>query len=236
MHSVCNTKFQQLDWDVLNNLIDGMVKYMEDKVKNLVVIFDSHLSFEHHIKSLCPRLNGSLSYLIRVKNALDQNFRIFLINALIFSDLNYYSSIWGKGKWKTAAWSTKMYQRWGKSGKQWEISKTRPRQPLLRDLKWINFNSILRLNEASFIHKNLHVSGDVANVKNINFDLGNKVSQRITRNGSDIHHIDYRRTCSSQYWAQSRMCMEFDPDKYQKYKHHRYVQKSHMYQHLLEHQ
>ena len=25
--------------------------------------------------------------------------------------------------------------------------------PLLRDLKWINFNSILRLNEASFMYK-----------------------------------------------------------------------------------
>ena len=64
--------------------------------------------------------------------------------------------------------------------------------PLLRDLKWINFNSILQLNEASFMYKNLYVSAD-SNVKKINFDLQNKVSQRITRNGSDLH-IDYRRT------------------------------------------
>ena len=62
--------------------------------------------------------------------------------------------------------------------------------PLLRDLKWINFNSILQLNEASFMYKNLYVSAD-SNVKKINFDLRNKVSQRITRNGSDVH-IDYR--------------------------------------------
>ena len=60
--------------------------------------------------------------------------------------------------------------------------------PLLRDLKWINFNSILRLNEASFMHKNLYVSAD-SNVKKINFDLRNKVSKRITRNGSDVHII-----------------------------------------------
>ena len=32
--------------------------------------------------------------------------------------------------------------------------------PLLRDLKWINLNSILRLNEASFIYKNLQDSTD----------------------------------------------------------------------------
>ena len=68
--------------------------------------------------------------------------------------------------------------------------------PLLRDLKWINFNSILLLNEASFMYKNLNVSAD-SNVKKINFDLQNKVSQRITRNGSDVH-IDYRRTAVGQ--------------------------------------
>ena len=68
--------------------------------------------------------------------------------------------------------------------------------PLLRDLKWINFNSILRLNQASFMYKNLYVSPD-SNVKKINFDLRNTVSQRITRNGSDVH-IDYRRTTVGQ--------------------------------------
>ena len=53
--------------------IDDTVQHMEDKVKNLGVIFDSRLSFEHHIKSLCSRLNGTLSYLNRVKNTIDQN-------------------------------------------------------------------------------------------------------------------------------------------------------------------
>ena len=53
--------------------------------------------------------------------------------------------------------------------------------PLLGDLKWIDFTSILRLNEASFMYKNLYVSAD-SNVEKISFDLRNKVSQRITRN------------------------------------------------------
>ena len=46
------------------------------------------------------------------------------------------------------------------------------------------------------MHKNLYVSPD-SNVKKINFDLRNMVSQRITRNGSDVH-IDYRRTAVGQ--------------------------------------
>ena len=72
------------------------VKHMEDKVKNLGVIFDCCPSIEHHIKSLFSRLNGTLSYLDKVKNTLDKKTRIILVNALTFSHLNYCSSIWGK--------------------------------------------------------------------------------------------------------------------------------------------
>ena len=43
--------------------INDTVRHMEDKAKNLGVIFDSRLPFQHHIKSLCSRLNGTLSYL-----------------------------------------------------------------------------------------------------------------------------------------------------------------------------
>ena len=52
--------------------INDTVRHMEGKVKNLGVIFDSRLFFELHIKLLCSRLNGTLSYLNRVKNTLDQ--------------------------------------------------------------------------------------------------------------------------------------------------------------------
>ena len=76
--------------------IDDTARQREDKVKNRGVIYDHRLSFEHHIKSLCSRLNGTLSYLNSVENTLDQKYRIFLINSLIFSHLNYCSSIWGK--------------------------------------------------------------------------------------------------------------------------------------------
>ena len=38
-------------------------------------------------------------------------------------------------------------------------------------MQWIHFNSIFRLNEATFVYKNQYVAGD-ANMKKINFDLG----------------------------------------------------------------
>ena len=112
---------------------------------------------------------------------------------------------------------------------------TRPRPPLLRDLKWINCNSILRLNEASFMYKNLYVSED-SNAKKITFDLRNKVSQRITRNGSDVH-IDYRRTAVGQKAISVSGAKLWNSIPMNIRNSNTIVTfKSHMYQHLLEHQ
>ena len=79
------------------------------------------------------------------------------------------------------------------------------------------------------MYKNLQDSAD-SNVKNINFDLRNKVSQRITRNGSDVHKY-YRRKASSgtiSCLSIARKAVEFDADEYQKFKYHRYVRKSYV--------
>ena len=132
------------------------------------------LSFGHQIKSLCSRLNWTLSYLNRVKNTLDQKFMILPIN-VIFSHLNYCSSIWGKCSEKLQYEVQKCINFAAKVASNGKYLKRDHVTPLLRDLKWINFNSILRLNEASFMYKNLHISAD-SNVKKINFDLRNKVS------------------------------------------------------------
>ena len=125
---------------------------MEDKVKNLGVIYDSRLTFEHHIKSLCSRLNGTPSYLNRIKNTLDQKFRILVKNALTFSHLNYYSSIWGKCSEKLQYEVQKCINFAVKVASNGKYLKRDHVTPLLRGLKWINFNSILWLNKASCIY------------------------------------------------------------------------------------
>ena len=117
---------------------------------------------------------------------------------------HYCSWIWGKWREKLQHEVQKCNNFPAKVASNGKYVKWDHVTPLLRDLKWINFSSILPLNEASFRYKNLHAAAD-SNVKEINFDHRNKVSQRITRNGSDVH-IDYRRTVvwqKAQYLAQS---------------------------------
>ena len=114
---------------------DNTVRHMEDKVKNLGVIFDWRLSFEHHIKSFCSRLSGTLSYINKVKNTLDQKSWILIINALIFSHLNYCSSIWVKCSYKLQYEVQKCINFAAKVVRKWEIFKTRPRHPTITRLE-----------------------------------------------------------------------------------------------------
>ena len=137
--------------------IDDRARHMENKAKNLGVIFDSRHSSEHHIKSLCSRLNGTQSYLNRVKHTLDQKSRILLINVLILPHLNYCSSIWGKCSEKLQCVLQKCINSAAKVASNAKYLKPDHVAPLFRDLKWINFKSILLLNVASFIYKNRYV-------------------------------------------------------------------------------
>ena len=86
------------------------------------------------------------------------------------------------------------------------------------------------------MYTNLYVSAD-SNVKKINFDLRNKVSQRITtRNGSDVH-IDYQRTAVGQIAVSvsgAKLCNSIPMNN--RNSNAIVTFKSHMYQRLLEHQ
>ena len=130
--------------------IDDTVKQTEEKVINMGVIFDSRLSFEHHIKSLCSGWNCIL-YLNKVQNTLDQKSRTLLINGLIFSYLNYCSSMWGKFSEKLPYEVQKCINFTAKVASNGKYLKRDHVTPLLRDWKWINFGCILRLNESSFM-------------------------------------------------------------------------------------
>ena len=85
------------------------------------------------------------------------------------------------------------------------------------------------------MYKNVYVSADL-NVKKINFDLRNKVSQRITRNDSDVY-IDYRRTAVGQKVVSVSGAKLWNSIPMNIGNSNTIVTfKSHMYQHLLEHQ
>ena len=94
-----------------------------------------------------------------------------LLNARIFSHLNYCSSLCGKCSEKLPYEAQKCINFAAKAASNAKYLKRDHVNPLLKDL--INFNSMMRLNEATFMYKNLYVEA-YSNVKKINFDLRNR--------------------------------------------------------------
>ena len=69
------------------------------------------------------------------------------MNALIFSHQNYCSVIWSKCSGKLQNEVQKFINSAAKVASNWKYLKRDYVARLLKDLKWINFNSILLLNE-----------------------------------------------------------------------------------------
>ena len=129
----------------------------------------------------------------------------------------------------------KMYKFCRKSASNWNFLKRDHFTALLKDLKWINFNSILQLNEASLMYKKSPCISRFKCEKD-NFDLRNKVTQRITRNSSDLH-VDYRITAIGEKAVSVSGANLWKPIMmYNRNPNTIATFKNHMYQHLLESQ
>ena len=76
MHSFRNKLYFNKRTETFRLTIDCLLKQMEDKVKNLGVIFDSRLSFDCHIISLSSWLNRTvLSKMYRLGGETDSAMR-----------------------------------------------------------------------------------------------------------------------------------------------------------------
>ncbi|KAF2347973.1 Reverse transcriptase domain [Trinorchestia longiramus] len=65
------------------------------KVKNLDVWFDRNMSFTSHVEKICSKINGTLMFLHRVKNKLDEKTRLLAIQSLVLSRFDYCELVWG---------------------------------------------------------------------------------------------------------------------------------------------
>ncbi|KAF2351298.1 Reverse transcriptase domain [Trinorchestia longiramus] len=65
------------------------------KVKNLGVWFDQNMSFTSHVEKTCSKINGTLMFLHRVKNMLDEKTRLLAIQSLVLSRFDYCDLVWG---------------------------------------------------------------------------------------------------------------------------------------------
>lgn len=164
---------------------------LSDNIESLGVLFDPGLSFNHHVTSLCSKLNGTLIFLNSVKKELDFQSRKLIVNALVFSHINYCLPIWGKCN-KTRREKVQRCMNFAAkvtcdgNYKRWDHVS-----PLLEKLQWLNIDNRLALQEAIRIQKELGRAHSPDGNRQIYF-RGEK-NKRFTRNNNSLD-VEYRRT------------------------------------------
>ncbi|KAF2349509.1 Reverse transcriptase domain [Trinorchestia longiramus] len=82
-------KLRNLTLTLGNDIIESV-----GKVKNLGVWFDQNMSFTSHVEKTC-KINGTLMFLHRVNNMLDEKTRLLAIQSLVLSRFDYCDLVWG---------------------------------------------------------------------------------------------------------------------------------------------
>ena len=165
---------------------------MEDTVKNLGIWFDRNLTFKHHITILQKKLNGILSHLNRIKFNLDEKSRLLIVQALIFSNINYCTLIWGKCSPDLQYQIQKCKNFAAKVVCKGKYTKRDHVTPLHQKLQWININKTLILKEAIYMFKILCIPHQ-SNVNKIKYQKRKCISNILTRNSNDLH-VPHRNT------------------------------------------
>ena len=91
---------------------------------------------------MCSMLNGRLSYLNRIKHILDKKSRLLIINAFIFSNIEYCSLIWGKCSAKFLTQIQKSINYAAKVVCNRKYTKRDNASPLLKELGWLDINKL----------------------------------------------------------------------------------------------
>ena len=111
-------------------------------VKSLGVWIDSNLQFDNHVKKLCNKINGTLSFINKKKKYFTLETRKLMIDSLIFSSIRYCNIIWGKCNktnreniQKCINFAAKVVSN-GHHGKRDHVT------PLLQKLDWPNFDCL----------------------------------------------------------------------------------------------
>lgn len=80
--------------------LNGVEMSFANTVKNLGIVFDSNLSWEHHINTLCGKIYGTLNKLYQIRDYLSEPARVRVIKSLIFPHLLYGSCLFSNCKSK----------------------------------------------------------------------------------------------------------------------------------------
>lgn len=151
-------------------------------VKNLGVYFDRYMSFDEHISELCRKTMGILLFLNRIKDKIDKETRIQIVQALAISAISYCFKIWGSAG-ITQIQRVQRLQNFAAKIAMGKVYKYDHATPYIRELEWLKVNEKYSYEICIFMFK--RISNLIPNwVLNINFLRD--IRPTITRQGNDL--------------------------------------------------
>ncbi|KAF2349563.1 Reverse transcriptase domain [Trinorchestia longiramus] len=134
------------------------------KVKNLGVWFDQNMPFTSHVEKRCSKINGTLMFLHRVKNMLDEKTRLFAIQSLVLSRFDYCDLVWRdipKGLQKELQ---KCLNFAAKVECKGNFRKNDHATPLMDKLNWTPMEQRLLIHKVKYVFSSLYRPQSSANV------------------------------------------------------------------------
>ncbi len=175
-------------------VFEGSKLPLENKVKSLGVWFDTKLNFEHHIDTLCRKINGTLRYVHSRKSLLDEKSRLLIIQALIFSKIDYCQPIWGKCSKTLSNRLQKLMNFAAKVVCEGNYRKRDHVTPLMEKLQWLDIESRLALKEIIHVYKHIN---NLQGTSSLSFNESNNAKIRQPRHPERLQST-YRRTTMGQ--------------------------------------
>ena len=167
----------------LHPLLDISVEFMGQQLKPVAsckdvgILLDSGLTFNEHVASLTSSLMSSLCQINRVKHLFPKNVLLLVINALIFSKLNYCSTVWS-GTSKQNINKLQLVQNFA-AGILTGVKTYDHVSPALKELGWLSIERLLQLRDVTMVFKCVNNLAPIY--------LCNKLSKR-----SEIHKYSTR--------------------------------------------
>ncbi|KAF2345258.1 Reverse transcriptase domain, partial [Trinorchestia longiramus] len=134
------------------------------KVKNLGVWFDQNMSFPSHVEKTYSKINGTLMFLHRVKNMLNEKTRLLAIQSLVLSRFDYCDLVWGNTPKGLQKELQKCMNFAAKVLCKGNFRKNDHATPLMEKLNWTPIEQRLLIHMVKYVFSSLYRPQSSANV------------------------------------------------------------------------
>ena len=162
---------------------DGKLISPSSTVKNLGVVFDNYMTFDKHIDDVRRKTIVSLILLNNIKNKVDKDTRVMLVQSLALSKVDYCFKIWGCTG-KSQIQRIQKLQNFAAKVAIGNVKKYDHASPCIYELKWLKIEEKYIYELCVFMYKRVN---KLISEMLIPLTPVNSVSQAVTRQSNDFY-------------------------------------------------